>query len=350
MLSELENSLLSLPIGRYPTGWFQAGWSDEVAPAAVKLVHYFGEDIVLWRGESGELYASDAYCLHLGGNLGVGGTVCGEDIQCPWHGWLWNGEGRNTSIPWSVQKCKENLRIRTWAVQEQYGRILIWHDALGRDPLWDPQVVEEFEEGDRYFPMTPDVRVMHRLKAHPQMVMENGADIYHVVYIHGSGAPPEMLKFELEGHRFSAELRMTYGAGKERTWLTPDGATGGLVTYDMTGISQACVRWPKELLGGLILIGSVTPIDTTHSDYYVAMTVPREPGDISEGITGAARRLIDHQFKIIEQDFFTWENMKVLHRANFAPEEGKYYAAFRRWSWQFYPDAGDVAGNDDDRG
>ena len=46
--------------------------------------------------------------------------------------------------------------------------------------------------------------------------------------------------------------------------------------------------------------------------------------------------------KVIEQDFFTWENMKVLHTPNFAPEEAKNYAALRRWARQFYPETPQV--------
>ena len=37
----------------------------------IEQVTYFGTKIVLWRGESGELFATDPYCLHLGGNLAI---------------------------------------------------------------------------------------------------------------------------------------------------------------------------------------------------------------------------------------------------------------------------------------
>jgi hypothetical protein len=79
----------------------------------------------------------------------------------------------------------------------------------------------------------------------------------------------------------------------------------------------------------------VTPVDETHSDYWFGMTTRRKPDE--EGPTGTARRMIDMQMKIIEQDFFTWENMKQLHVPNFVPEEATNYAALRRWAHQFYP-------------
>ena len=45
--TEAVASPITVPGSRYPTGWFQVGWSDDIAVGAVKLVHYFGRDIVL---------------------------------------------------------------------------------------------------------------------------------------------------------------------------------------------------------------------------------------------------------------------------------------------------------------
>jgi hypothetical protein len=55
----------------------------------------------------------DAYCQHRGANMGVGGTVEGENIVCPWHGWHWDGDGNNTLIPYSKIGCKQNVKVKT---------------------------------------------------------------------------------------------------------------------------------------------------------------------------------------------------------------------------------------------
>ena len=67
------------------------------------------------------------------------------------------------------------------------------------------------------------------------------------------------------------------------------------------------------------------------------MTVERK-GDAGDEPVGKAITFMNHQRDTITQDFFTWANMEVLNPPNFAPEEGKHYAALRRWAWQFYPD------------
>jgi phenylpropionate dioxygenase-like ring-hydroxylating dioxygenase large terminal subunit len=327
---------LSLPTNRFPTGWFQVAWSDEIPPGEVKLVSYFSENIVLWRGESGKLNALDAYCQHLGANIGVGGKVRGEDVECPWHGWNWSGEGLNTLIPYSKLGRNTRVQIKAWPLREWYGTVLVWHDVKGRKPLWEPPAVPELD-GDEYYRIAPDMRVVHRIKAHPQMVVENAADAFHVGPVHGGGDFPEILEFNFHGHSFDAKVGITYGSGKTSTWLTPQGAVRAAVVYEQYGIGQGFVRWPEQLVKA-VQITNVTPIDGSYSDYWFCMTTVREPGD-DAGPTGRARKMIDLQMKIIEQDFFTWENMKVLHTPNFAPEEAKYYGGLRRWAWQFYPGA-----------
>ena len=328
-------SPLALPQNRYPTGWFQVAWSDELRTGEVRLLHNFGQDIVIWRGESGTVHGLDAYCLHLGGNLGVKGQVLGEDIECPWHGWTWDGEGCNTLIPYSAQKCKPNLRIKHWEVREYYGCIILWHDLDGRPPLWEPPLIAELDSGE-YFEFAPDMRVVHRIKAHPQMVAENGADFYHVVKVHGAGEIPQFVTFDFEAHRFNALVEVTYGAGKASTWLTPDGPVTETLEFNLSGIGQGWVVWRGQILPS-VQVTNVTPVDETYSDYWFCMTTLRPAGDESDGPTGIQRKMLDHQMKTIEQDFFTWENMKVLHTPNFAAEEAKHYSALRRWAWQFYP-------------
>ena len=62
-----------LPI---PNGWFAIAWSKDVAPGEVIRTHYFEQDLVVFRTESGVVNVLDAY---LNGksfdsaSLGVGG-------------------------------------------------------------------------------------------------------------------------------------------------------------------------------------------------------------------------------------------------------------------------------------
>jgi phenylpropionate dioxygenase-like ring-hydroxylating dioxygenase large terminal subunit len=336
---ELEG-FLSLPKSRNPTGWFQVAWSDEIAPGAVKLVHYFGQNIVIWRGESGTLYALDAYCLHLGGNLGVKGEVHGDEIECPWHGWRWNGAGRNTLIPYSErQPRKPRLQMKVWRIRDWNSCVIVWHDLAGREPLWEPPDFAELHTGE-YYPIGESMRTSYKIKSHPQLIIENGADFAHIKKVHGAGVWPTIKRFEFNDYEWLAEVATEYGAGKKSTSLTPDGAVELTLKFHTWGLGIGASFWPPELIAAIMLV-NVTPVDETYSVQWYCMTTVRQSDDEGDEPTGMARTMIDHQRRTVEQDHFTWENMKVLHPPNFAPEEADNYAAMRRWARRFYPDLED---------
>jgi phenylpropionate dioxygenase-like ring-hydroxylating dioxygenase large terminal subunit len=44
----------------YPEGWFQVAYSDELRPGQVQKLHYFGQELALFRTESGKAQVLDA--------------------------------------------------------------------------------------------------------------------------------------------------------------------------------------------------------------------------------------------------------------------------------------------------
>ena len=120
-----------------------------------------------------------AYCPHAGANLGVGGVVKGNCIECPFHGWQFSGEdGSCTHIPYpecsSVPRQArfvarrpdslhfgvwipvflsvpptpaKSIRTKVWPSLEMHSMILFYFDAEGRDPPYEPPVVPEIESG-----------------------------------------------------------------------------------------------------------------------------------------------------------------------------------------------------------
>ncbi len=66
---------MEVPYTWRPTGWFQIGWSGDFPTDRTVPLRYFGEDLVAYRGEEGELHVLDAHCPHLGAHIGHGGKV-----------------------------------------------------------------------------------------------------------------------------------------------------------------------------------------------------------------------------------------------------------------------------------
>jgi phenylpropionate dioxygenase-like ring-hydroxylating dioxygenase large terminal subunit len=332
---QAAGSPLAVSSYRYPTGWYIVAWSTDVERGQVKPLHYFGRDLVCFRGQSGEVSVLDAYCQHLGGNLGVGGRVEGDEIVCPWHGWQWGLDGTNTLIPYSREQCKKNVRIERFPVQEWYGHILVWFDRDGQEPSWQPPEVPELHTDD-YYPPHPHSRMVNRVKVHPQMIVENAADPYHIEHVHHGDRPAQTTSFELHDYYLHATVKVNYGGGRESTWLTPNGPVDGEVVYDTYGLGIGFVRFPAEVIASVQITGH-TPVDEEYTDYFFVMSTVREPDDTGDVPTGRSMRWIKLQQEIIKQDFFTWENMKYLAKPNFAVEEAKDYAALRRYCRRFYP-------------
>ena len=70
-----------------------------------------GLNLAVFRDENGEAHVLDAYCPHLGANIGIGGRVIGDCLQCPFHGWRFRGpDGRVTKIPYA-DKSKFRPRL-----------------------------------------------------------------------------------------------------------------------------------------------------------------------------------------------------------------------------------------------
>ncbi|MBJ17910.1 MAG: (2Fe-2S)-binding protein [Deltaproteobacteria bacterium] len=331
----MNMSIRSIPEYRYPYGWFQIGWSHDLQPGEVKALKYFGEDLVLWRGESGKTFLQDAFCLHIGAHRGIQGSVVGEDLQCPVHGWLWNGEGRNVHIPFSRVDCLAGLQARTYPVVEWYGMIMAWWHWDAVEPPFELPEMPELETNE-WYPMHPHSSVVHRIKAHPQNVVENVCDPFHIPFVHGAKEPPRVERLDLQADGFDAELVIPYGAGKKSTRLTPDGPVDAHVKLHNYCLALGTLRW--EFPYPTLQISSMTPVDEEHLDYFFQQTSKRVPGTEGDEPVGMALEMLKLQQAVIQQDFFLWVHMKNLSAPAFAPEEAENYTAFREWAWHFYPE------------
>ena len=57
-----------------------------------------GHDVVLWRDLQGKAQALHDQCPHRGAKLSLG-QVCQGALQCPYHGWTFQGSGQCVNIP-----------------------------------------------------------------------------------------------------------------------------------------------------------------------------------------------------------------------------------------------------------
>lgn len=169
--------------GRFARGWHIVALSQELAKGDVKALHYFNEDLVLFRGDSGEAVILDAYCPHLGAHLaGTGSRVVGDTIRCPFHGWQFDCSGSCTAIPYA-NKIPDRARnaLKSWPVVEKNGFIALWYDSEGGSPNWQLPDIPEWNLpgwGDWRFNRTV-------IRSHGREIIENIVDAGHFPSVHG---------------------------------------------------------------------------------------------------------------------------------------------------------------------
>src|SRR5688572_31205012 len=100
-----------------------------------------GQDFVLFRDKAGKAACLSNICTHRGGSLGDG-KVKGDCVECPYHGWQFNGDGQCVRVP-SLDhdtKVPSRARIDAYPVQEKYGLVFAFlGDAAEaeRPPIMD---------------------------------------------------------------------------------------------------------------------------------------------------------------------------------------------------------------------
>ncbi len=305
------------PFAAYPSGWFRVAYADEVAAGEVKSLAYFGTKLVLFRSEEGEASVLDAYCPHLGADMGLGGRVEGKGIRCPFHDWHWDGGGRCLDIPYAT-RIPPKAATRSWPVCERNGVIFVYHDAPGRAPSYEIPELPQLASSDWRRP-----HIRHwKVRARWLDMNENCVDIAHFKYVHGTLTIPEA-RAEIDGHIFRTDSLFS--------WKTPGGeghGTGHLVSTDHGPGFQTV-----ELDGILdtLLMNTVTPIDAEHAEASFLYTVRTGGIEANEQLAKAVIQDLEQQF---ENDLPIWENKAYWTKPLLCDGDGPV-PLYREWMQQF---------------
>ncbi|MGB2922914.1 MAG: Rieske 2Fe-2S domain-containing protein [Mycobacterium sp.] len=314
------------PFASYPKGWFQVAYSREVGLGGLVPLRYFGRKLVCYRGKSGDVHVLDAYCPHLGADIGVGGKVVDDCLECPFHGWKFDGSGANVEIPYAKQPNRV-ARLEAWPIAERAGIIFVWYSPDGTEPQWELPRIPEAEDAAFVFHSPPDARWQFR--SHPQEVFENVVDIAHFATVHGVSAFGA-LDVDSEGHVFKAVAAVNF--------QTPRGPVAGAVDSELFGMGIDVVR--HRGLGRSCTLLTVTPIDEEYVDarYTFFVARDRDSGDM----TAMGKGFVRDFCKQIEQDIPIWENKIYRDRPALARGEAAIMK-FRSWAEQSYATASQSA-------
>jgi 3-ketosteroid 9alpha-monooxygenase subunit A len=313
----------------FPRGWFAVGNASE-AERTPRTIHYFGQDMVLYRGESGRVVLLDAYCPHMGTHLGSGEHSAtttsehfmeGDNIRCPFHAWRFGPDGVCNHIPYHDGPIPPQARVKSWPVEERYGVVFAWHDPEGLEPDYP---VPEFPEWD-----APEVVRWEGLEYlcdlnHPIEILDNMSDVAHLDHLHGS----DVLSYEneVEGHilhqrQSSATEGVTDLMGKSLTTLAgyigPGIAFGRFV--ELQALQLICV----------------TPIEDGTCRLWQT-TLVKAPAGMEPANAQKFRDALSHQFgEGLMRDAEVWRMKKPALHVMQLPSDGPFRQS-RVWYSQFY--------------
>ncbi len=186
--------------------WYVAGEAAAVTNAPIK-VRLLGQDLVVFRDGAGQLACLSDICIHRGAALSRGRTIDGC-VECPYHGWRYDRDGRVTRIPAEPDaKIPSRARIDSYPTVEKYGWIWVFIGDLPaalRPPIPD---MPEYED-----PEIRWVRGVWDWQVNYHRAVENGLDFAHAPFVHGATfgdrERPQISEFTVEESAWGGRSKM----------------------------------------------------------------------------------------------------------------------------------------------
>ncbi len=160
--------------------WYAAALGKDVNADKPLKVRMLGQNFALYRDSTGVARCVSDICIHRCASLSAG-KVKGDCVECPYHGWRFNGDGTCTAIP-SLgidAKIPARARIDAYPTQEKYGLVFAFLGDLPeaeRPPLLE--IAEWGREGWRC------INLEYTWAANWERSMEAGLDPAHAEFVH----------------------------------------------------------------------------------------------------------------------------------------------------------------------
>jgi len=333
----------------YPNGWYKVASSSDVAIGQVIEAECLSRRFAVFRSESGKVSVLDAACPHLGANLGVGGKVVGENLVCPFHHWEFDGEGKCAHIPYE-DKVPSGADGTTYCTREWAGQIVIWFDAEKRQPLYEPPIVPELQEGAGYVWRGT---YQQEVQMHIQEFAENAADFQHFDPLHGRMCLP-FTQIEIPGITINHDPEWSCGTiakGPEKdthlSWFKDKASlnfcgkliprTDAKASISIIGQAGLVIFRFETELGDICLFQSHRPIDPLRQSCEFSWCAEEKMPRL------LVWYVVGNWISQWQNDIEIWENKDYSSKAVFTRNDGPM-TKLRRWYKQFYSEHSKEAG------
>lgn len=209
---------------KFDSFWYVVAESDELKRGKALRRKVLGEWLAIFRGEDGAPAALQDRCMHRNAPLSKGLVVQGN-LQCPYHGWVYDARGEVVAIPSEGKdfKCTRGRRVKPFAVREQDGYVYVNLDAEAAETIAPFAMPHYGEDG------WSSIRLQNRFANNVTNCAENFIDIPHTVFVHtGVFRTDQKQKIDANIRRTDGTVQVTYtnetnNLGWFAWFLNPDG-------------------------------------------------------------------------------------------------------------------------------
>ncbi len=286
--------------------WYVAAIDRDLAnrPLPVKILN---EKIVLYRQTDGMAVALEDACVHRKLPLSMG-QIRGDNIECGYHGLLYNGAGECIRIP-CADRIPKGARVRSYPLVSRYGLLWIW---MGEPASADASKIFEVPHwGDPAWGVTRgDVMTVNCSYLY---MTDNLLDPSHVAWVHPDSfgntaceSTPVEVKVNETGVIASRWMRSTEVAPLYVPFVKFQGLCDRLQHYEVRYPSHALIRAvfvpageagpdaeQHEFAFIMDSYNFLTPVDTEHTQYFwfqMRNVLPDDPEMsrlMADGVRGA---------------------------------------------------------------
>jgi vanillate O-demethylase monooxygenase subunit len=157
--------------------WYVAALDHELIDGKLLSRRVLGEHVLLYRGETGKVFALNDRCPHRGALLSRG-RLEGDSVRCMYHGIQYAGTGKCLQIP-GQDMIPPKLRVRSYPVEQRSHFIWIWMgDAAAADPalIVDLPYLHE--------PQWQGIPAYLHYDANYLLIVDNLSDFAHLAFVH----------------------------------------------------------------------------------------------------------------------------------------------------------------------
>lgn len=242
--------------------WYMGAWAHEVtrAPLSRRLL---GVNTLFYRKEDGAPVALRDRCPHRFAPLSRG-KIVGDDVQCPYHGLVFDGAGQCVRNPLDG-KIPAAAKVQSFPVAEKDKILWFWP---GDPQKADPALIPDFSY------LMDDVTYKHvfgitHMKTHYELETDNLMDLGHIEMLHPQfgGVLGPNSKYTLEQHGNTVHSNWFTRGAKNPIWAEQ----GSFPTHGAPIDHWLEMRWDAP--GAMYLEVSVTKTGEPRAQGYTNPSV-----------------------------------------------------------------------------